>query len=351
MEVYRSEIRSGILIVLSAVILAVGVFLVSDIRTLWEEKRAVVLLFRYADGISKGSPVWYAGLEVGEVTEVRIAREKADRIAVTVRIAPEARIRKDSRAFIRNLGMMGAKYVEISPGSAGAPELQPGEPLEGDTPASLSEIIETGQQIAQQLQGTIQEVAGLVRDIRGNAPIQETVQGAHALMADIRQRTSELGPILAKLDGLLGVSRDALEGVAGGLRETTKNLNRTAVAGGAELVALLRELRETNRGLQERMARIEGQIAPVLAQAGKGIEEAGGLVRDARSVLDENDQNLHLLILQLQETSRHLQGLSEDLRAHPWKVIWKGDGAADDGKRRAQEEWRAKARMGRHGKE
>jgi phospholipid/cholesterol/gamma-HCH transport system substrate-binding protein len=351
MEVFRSQIRSGILILVSTVVLAVGVFLVSDIRTLWEEKKQVMLLFRYADGISKGSPVWFAGLEVGEVSQVRIAPGKDDRIALTLLIDPKARVRKDSKAYIRNLGMMGSKYVEISPGSPGSPEIAPGDTLEGETPSSLAEVIEIGQQMAQTLQGTIVEIHGLVQEIRQNAPIQQLFQNANGFMEDMRQRSKDLEGIFRKVDTLLSSSQESLDGLAGSLKETARNVNRTAVAGGGELVALLKELRDTNRGLQTTMSRIEGQITPILGQARQGVTEAGGLMRDARSVLDANDQNLYLLLLQLEETSRHLQGLSEDLRAHPWKVVWKGDGQVDEKPRSGPEEWRAKGRIGRHGKE
>ncbi len=351
MEVFRSEIRSGILIVAAAIILAVGIFLVSDIRTFWENKRELVLLFRYADGISKGSPVWYAGLEVGEVSKVGIAPAREDRIALTVSVDPQARIRKDSRAYIRSLGMMGAKYVEITPGSADSPEIPAGELLEGETPSSLSEFIESGEKLARLLNGTIQEAHGLLQDIRGNAPIQQTLMNANAFLEDMRQRNKDLDGLFRKVDGLLTTSQDSVEGLTVSLKEVGQTVNRTAREGGAELVALMKELRETNRGLQERMGRLEGQIVPLLGQAHQGLTEAGGFVRDARSVLDANDQNLFLLLLQLQETSRHLQALSEDLRAHPWKVVWKGEGSPADDVRSGPEEWRTKGRMGRHGKE
>src|SRR5512135_2119380 len=127
MQVFRSEVKVGLLILVAFILLSAGVFITSDIRTLWDKKKTLVLLFPYADGITKGSPVWYAGFEVGQVTDIRIAQGAKDRIALTVKIAPEARVRKDSRTDIRSLGMMGAKYVEISPGTPESPELAPGE--------------------------------------------------------------------------------------------------------------------------------------------------------------------------------------------------------------------------------
>ena len=352
MEVFRSEVRSGILILVSAVILAVGIFLISDIRTLWEHKRQVVVLFRYADGISKGSPVWYAGMEVGEVTKVAMAPDREDRIALTLSLEPQVRVRKDSRAYIRSLGMMGAKYVEVSPGSPEARELLPGEILEGETPVSMSEIIETGQRIARGLEETLGEIQAMVREIRAGGTIPQTVQSAGAFLEELRQRNRDLGNIFKRVDELLGTSQGSMERLSLSIQGVAHQINNTLGQGGEELVALLRELRQTNRSLQDRMDRLEAQLLPVLGQAREGLAEAGGLVKDARSVLDANDQNIYLLVLQLEETAKHLQALSEDLRAHPWKIVWREDGDLSlGGAPGGPEEWRLRGRIGRHGKE
>ena len=145
MQVFRSEIKVGLLVLVSFILFVVAILVVSDIRSLWDKKKTISILFHYADGITKGSPVWYAGYEVGGVSDIRIAQGAADRIAITIRVVPEARIRKDSRCEIRSLGMMGAKYIEVTPGSQDSPELDSGEVLEGQSPASLSEIMEMGE--------------------------------------------------------------------------------------------------------------------------------------------------------------------------------------------------------------
>jgi len=139
-------------ILVAAAVLSVGIFTIGNLRTLWEKKRSLVVAFQYADGIETGSPVWYAGYKVGEVTGIRIAQAPTEHIAITVKIDAQARVRKDSHATIRNLGMMGSKYLELSPGTPDAPELLPGDALQGESPASLSQVIETGAQVAQQLQ-------------------------------------------------------------------------------------------------------------------------------------------------------------------------------------------------------
>jgi phospholipid/cholesterol/gamma-HCH transport system substrate-binding protein len=323
MQVFRSEIKVGLLVVISFILFVIGIFVVSDVRSLWDKKKTLVILFQYADGITAGSPVWYAGFEVGGVKDIRLAPGIADRIAITVRISPDARVRKDSRAEIRSLGMMGAKYVEISPGSPGSPELASGDVLEGTSPASLSEIIETGGKVASGLVDLVQEAKEFVYEVRNEYKVKETIQNANALLVQVKEHTVDLGPIM-------------------------KDIRQVSGQGGKELVALIREVRDTNRDVQKRLATIETELTRTLEQAGRGFSEAEQAVKGFHSILDSNEDNIASLISHLNETSRHLEALSEDIRLHPWKAVWKTDGAVDSASDAAQ--WREKGRIGPYGK-
>ena len=48
MQVFRSEIKVGLLVLISFVLFVVGVFVVSDIRSLWDKKKTIIILFQYA---------------------------------------------------------------------------------------------------------------------------------------------------------------------------------------------------------------------------------------------------------------------------------------------------------------
>jgi phospholipid/cholesterol/gamma-HCH transport system substrate-binding protein len=324
MQVFRSDVRVGLLVLISFILFVVGIFVVSDVRSLWDKKKTLTILFPYADGITAGSPVWYAGFEVGGVKNIRIAPGVSDRIAITVKISPDAKVKEDSRAEIRSLGMMGSKYIEISPGSADSPELSSGSTLEGKSPASMSEIIETGGRVAKGLVDLVQEAKELVVEVRTEYPVKETIQNANSLLDQWKASTAELGPVMS-------------------------NLRNVSGEGGKELVALLKEVRDTNRGLQQKLGAIETELTRTLGQATKGFAEVEQTVKGVHSVVSSNEDNMSSILAHLNETSRHLEALSEDLRLHPWKVVWKADGKLDSTSNAA--EWREKGRIGPYGKE
>jgi ABC-type transporter Mla subunit MlaD len=139
----------------------------------------------------------------------------------------------------------------------------------------------------------------------------------------VRQNTADLGPIM-------------------------KNLRRVSGEGGNELVTLLKEVRETNRDMQKRLGSVEAEVARTLGEANKGLSEAENTVRGIHSILSANEDNIGSLIAHLNETSGNLEAWSEDIRLHPWKVIWKADGTIDSGSDAAK--WREKGRIGPYGK-
>ncbi len=324
MQVFRSDIRVGLVVLISFILFVAGIFVVSDIRSMWSDKKTLTILFRYSDGIAAGAPVRWAGFEVGQVQRIRIAPGVSDRIAVTVSISPKARVRKDSSAQIRDLGMMGSKYVEISPGSPGSPELPAGATMNGKSPASISEIIETGGKVASGLVDLVKQAKLLVTEVRNDYQIKQTIENANALLVQLRKNTTDLGPIM-------------------------KNMRKVTGEGGEQLTSLIKEVRRTNLELQSRLGSVGDQVTKTMGQADKGLAEVQKTVKGVRSVVDSNKDNIDSILAHLDETTRNLDALSEDLRLHPWKVVWKADGKAGNGSNAAES--RQKGRIGPYGKE
>lgn len=340
MQVFRSEIKVGLFILAALVLLSFGIFIASDLSTLLENRNTLVVLFSNVDGITKGSPVWYAGFEVGEVSKIQIAEDTRDRIAVTLGIDPKARVRLDSRIEIRNLGMMGSKYVEISPGSPESPEIDSKRPIVGKDPSSLTTVIETGQLVATRLVTLAEETQALIHDIRTESSLKEAIQNGNGLLVEMREQGKDLKPLLQKLSTF-----------ADTLNQTGQHLQKASGEGGKELTALLKELRDTNHGIQKRIENVEGHLTNSLGEMSKGFSEAQSCATGIRSVVASSEKDLMALLENLRETSRHMEALSEDLRAHPWKIIWKENGTYDLNNPMGSDQWREKGRIGPHGKE
>lgn len=68
-------------------------------------------------GLTTGSDVRINGIKVGTVTKVRLDPETFDAV-IEMSIKPDIKLPKDTIAAIGSEGIMGGKYVRITPGSA-----------------------------------------------------------------------------------------------------------------------------------------------------------------------------------------------------------------------------------------
>ncbi len=96
--------------------------------------------FNSISGLKEGAFVEIAGVKVGKVVRIRLDREDYEAV-VTLAIDEGVPIQEDSIASIRTAGLIGDRYVAITPG--GADEyLQAGDEIEETESAiSLEELV------------------------------------------------------------------------------------------------------------------------------------------------------------------------------------------------------------------
>jgi len=98
----------------------------------------VQAVFSDSGGLRTGSAVEIAGVEVGRVKSVVLEDYQAK---IMIHLSQDVKIQEDSIASIKTKGLIGEKYVEISPG--GAEEMiQPGGKIrDTQPPVDFEELI------------------------------------------------------------------------------------------------------------------------------------------------------------------------------------------------------------------
>ena len=77
--------------------------------------------FDSVSGLSRAADVRFAGLLVGQVTEVRLAPEGDGTVLVRFEVDRPTPVRADSVATVDSSGITGVSFIAVSPGSADAP--------------------------------------------------------------------------------------------------------------------------------------------------------------------------------------------------------------------------------------
>jgi len=160
-----NEIKTGLLIILSLVILAGFTLAVGNFTGI-EKTYELKTFFNLINGLEKHAPVRLRGVEVGEVKDVEILYKGDEtKILLTLLLKEKARVREGTKAYVSMLGLMGEKYIELTDGPAGAAFLRPNSIIEGEDPATMEELIDMGRKVAEQADTALADIRSLTKHL------------------------------------------------------------------------------------------------------------------------------------------------------------------------------------------
>ena len=182
METQRSlELKVGAFIVVTVILLMIALFAIGDVATFFEPAYRVRVLFDSANGISEGSPVQYAGVELGKVEAVQIvylSDRPVPKVELTVRLPKRVQIHSDDQAAISTFGLLGEKYLQVIPGAGAGTLLKANDVLIGKPPVSTERIIEQSNEVLNEFKRTLEGLNSLVADPEARIYLKEAIREA-----------------------------------------------------------------------------------------------------------------------------------------------------------------------------
>lgn len=108
--------------------------------------------FENVDGVNLNSPVMFNGFEVGIVDDIKIKDDQGDvKMELILWVKESAKLREGAKAYIKNLGFMGEKYIGLTSGNKGGVYLAPGSVIMGQEPPDFERLLSDGEEIAHRL--------------------------------------------------------------------------------------------------------------------------------------------------------------------------------------------------------
>lgn len=138
MKTYRTELVVGLFVFLGIVAMGYLSFNLGDVSLFGEKGQVIYADFESSSGITGNSVVEIAGVRVGKVEEVML-KDYISR--VKMRIAPDVRISDDSIASIRTKGIVGERFIKISPGGSEVWIEDGGSILDTESALDVEELI------------------------------------------------------------------------------------------------------------------------------------------------------------------------------------------------------------------
>lgn len=252
----RKAALVGAFVIGGVLLFSIGLFMIGDRRLLFTRHYEVATTFSKVSGLQVGTRVRLAGLEAGEVLEIRIPAAPSQPFLVRMRLREDLRqlVRTDSTCGVQTDGLVGGAFIQVSPGTDAAPIAGEGTILRGIDPIEFADLLEHGRETFELVNREIVSVredvhetlSSLTRTIdttgnviaRAGDRIDEFGERGVLVMDDVRRTAANVQGIVARAnagEGTIGrlltddalynrlnaVTQDAA-GTARALRDTTE---------------------------------------------------------------------------------------------------------------------------------
>ncbi|OGP20595.1 MAG: outer membrane lipid asymmetry maintenance protein MlaD [Deltaproteobacteria bacterium GWA2_57_13] len=134
----RTEILVGIFVLVGVICLAYLAVRLGKLELLGNQGYVVYADFASVAGLKLGDPVEIAGVKVGKVESIGLADDSA---RLGLRVEDRIKLQEDVIASIRARGLIGDKFVLISPGASDRLLGSGGKIRDTESPPDINELI------------------------------------------------------------------------------------------------------------------------------------------------------------------------------------------------------------------
>ena len=218
----NNETRIGIMVAVVVLLLAALTIKTGNFN-LATKGYTIKANFRNVDGVNLNSPVMFNGFEVGVVEDIQIKdKDGATLMELTLWINDKARLRDGAKAYIKNLGFMGEKYIGLTSGEPGGAYLAEGSVVIGQEPPNFENLLAEGQEIAGRLRSITQNIDERLQTNRET--LDETLANLNLTMKDLAGITENVNKRLSINDRKIDDTITNLHSLSVNLEELSYDL-------------------------------------------------------------------------------------------------------------------------------
>jgi len=169
-----AKLRVGAVVTVALIVIFLTIMFSGHIEEIFRPRTVVYTEFADVRGLRPGAPVWFSGVEIGRVKDLSFYKGREIRVSLAIDRKILKHLRTDSTATILTLGLLGDKYLEISPGSTESAPLQEGGSIAGSVQLEFQDIMEKSKESISRLNDLAKRLdrfIAMVQEGNGTVPM------------------------------------------------------------------------------------------------------------------------------------------------------------------------------------
>jgi phospholipid/cholesterol/gamma-HCH transport system substrate-binding protein len=205
-----ARLRVGILAIVSMVILAVLIFLITGHINIFESNALIYTYLSDAAALAVGAPVNLNGIPVGKVKTIILSGSKDPQRIVRIEMEiPDSALKSipiDSVSSISSANILGTKYINIKSGKSET-VVRSGQEIPSLNTAEFENVVQQGYAVITSLQGAVERVDRILKMVEsgkgsiGKLLVDETLYNHFLAIVD---QVKQLADALNSDKGTLG---------------------------------------------------------------------------------------------------------------------------------------------------
>ncbi len=287
------EFKVGILILIGIIILAASLYWLKDYQ-LERHSQVITVVFADVGTLEVGDKVTVSGVRAGKVSNLKLTDGG---VIVELLLSTDVTLRRDAVIAIKNLGLMGERFISIQPGK---------DSVLFDAGITANGVYDTG---LPEVMGLMGEMIVELRSLVGS--FKKSI-GSDSSLQKFNNTVSNLESVSASLADYMNRNEDRLDMTADNFYKASKSLNNI--------------LSENSDKVDSAMTRVDRMTVRLEDFVGE-LDSLSVTFRHFAQQLENPDGTLQLLVEDrrlyddLRKTADNIDDLINDIRENPRKYI------------------------------
>lgn len=197
-------IKLGIFVVAGLALFVFALFYIGSKENLFSKTFDIYAVFDNVSGLSQGSSIQFAGINVGSVQSIDIIA--SDKVKVNMSIIKDVQkfVKKNSEASIVSDGLVGNKVLTISPGTGDFPMVENGDSIHSVKPITIGDIVNNLNESTKEVNELVAGISDIIEKVNsGDGTLGKLVNNSDlydnldSLMSSFGNSTENINKILS----------------------------------------------------------------------------------------------------------------------------------------------------------